>query len=76
MGFVLALIVAVLAAGWLKQQGVKRSKDDVFAGICGGVAKHFGWDTTVVRFVTFLLAVAYGFTLWAYIVAWIVLDEE
>lgn len=28
-----------------------RSNNRVLAGVCGGIAEHFGWDPTVVRVV-------------------------
>ena len=37
--------------------GIKRAKRDRWIlGVCGGVAHHFGWNSTVVRLVTILLA--------------------
>jgi phage shock protein C len=38
--------------------GIKRAKRDRWIlGVCGGVAHHFGWSSTVVRIITILLAV-------------------
>ncbi len=37
--------------------GIRRAKRDRWIlGVCGGVAHHFGWSSTVVRLVTILLA--------------------
>ena len=38
---------------------VKSSVDKVMFGVCGGVARYFGWDTTIVRLI-FVLATIFG----------------
>jgi phage shock protein PspC (stress-responsive transcriptional regulator) len=55
-----------------------RSKSDrMVAGICGGLAKYFNVDPTVVRLITVLgfFATASAF-FWAYLILWIVVPEE
>jgi phage shock protein PspC (stress-responsive transcriptional regulator) len=38
--------------------GVRRARRDRWIwGVCGGVAHHFGWNSTAVRLVTILLAI-------------------
>jgi phage shock protein C len=38
--------------------GIRRAKRDRWIlGVCGGVAHHFGWNSTVVRIVVVLLAI-------------------
>ena len=38
--------------------GIRRAKRDRWIlGVCGGVAHHFGWSSTVVRIVVVLLAI-------------------
>jgi phage shock protein C len=38
--------------------GIKRAKRCRWVlGVCGGVARHFGWDSNAVRFVTVILAI-------------------
>lgn len=54
-----------------------RSRSDrMIGGVCGGIAKYFNIDPTLVRllFVVGLLAV--GGTFWAYIIMMIVIPEE
>ena len=54
-----------------------RSRDDrVIAGVCGGIAKYFGIDSTVIRIITFLLIVPGGLSIWAYIVLAIIIPNE
>ena len=47
------------------------------AGVCAGLAEHYGWDLTWVRVLTVLIALfSSGAGLIAYIVFWIVMPEE
>jgi phage shock protein PspC (stress-responsive transcriptional regulator) len=75
-GLGIALIIAVLIAGYVKSQGVKRSRDSVIAGVCSGIARKMGWDLTVTRVIAFILACMGGCFIYAYIIMWIILDEE
>ncbi len=46
-----------------------RSSDNaVLAGICAGIAEHFGWDTGTLRLITLILILAGGISLWVYII--------
>lgn len=57
---------------------LKRSKNKVIAGVCGGIAERFGWDPALTRIGFLLLSVlSAGFpgTL-VYIVLWIVMPSE
>ncbi|WP_353959161.1 PspC domain-containing protein [Corynebacterium coyleae] len=51
--------------------------DKYIAGVCGGIAKYFGVDSTLVR-VVFILLVLAGVMpgLLAYIVAWMIMPAE
>ncbi len=38
--------------------GIRRAKRDRYiSGVCGGIARHFGWNSNAVRLVVVLLAV-------------------
>ena len=57
---------------------LERSMTDKYiAGVCGGIAKYFGVDSTLVR-VVFILLVLAGVMpgLLAYIVAWMIMPAE
>ncbi len=58
---------------------VLRSRSDrVIAGVCGGLAKSLGWNSTAVRIlyvIVSLLSAAFPGTL-AYIILWAVMPEE
>lgn len=46
------------------------------AGVCSGIARHLGWDVTLVR-VGFLLAfVFHGFGLIGYVIGWICMPRD
>lgn len=56
-----------------------RSRNDRWiAGVCGGIAKSLGWDSTVVRIlyvIVSILSVAFPGTI-AYLVLWLVMPQE
>lgn len=52
-----------------------KSRDKVFAGVCGGIAEYFGIDKTIVRLLTALLFLVAGTGLLAYIVAALVIPN-
>ena len=59
------------------QKKLFRSKTDKkLAGVCGGVAKYFSIDTTLVRLIWTLAIVCAGVGLLPYIVCAIVIPEE
>jgi phage shock protein PspC (stress-responsive transcriptional regulator) len=55
----------------------RRSRDDKkIAGLCGGFAQYYGWDPTLVRLLTVVLAfVTSGALALAYLVGWIIVPE-
>jgi len=55
-----------------------RSKDQMVAGVCAGIAEYFGWDKGVVRLVYLILSVfSVAFPgILVYIVLWIVMPED
>jgi len=52
----------------------KSRYDKRLAGVCGGIAAHFGWDAGRVR-LAFILMGLFGCGILLYIVLWIVLPE-
>jgi phage shock protein C len=53
-----------------------RSRDvRVIAGVCGGLALHYGWDVTVVRLILVFCVLCAGTGVLAYIIAWIIIPE-
>lgn len=52
----------------------KSQTDKKIAGVCGGIAEHFGFDATVLRVVWVITALFAGAGFWGYIIAAIVMD--
>jgi phage shock protein C len=54
----------------------RSSHDKMIAGVCGGLGQYFGIDSTVVRLIFVLLALAGGPGILAYIILWLVVPED
>ncbi len=50
--------------------------DRKIAGVCGGLARAYGWDPTLVRIAVLLLAVFTGVGLIGYVICWVVIPED
>jgi phage shock protein C len=46
------------------------------AGVCGGLAEHFGIDATLIRVLFVVLAVLGGSGLVLYVAMWIIVPKE
>lgn len=61
-------------------QPLRRSVYDArIAGVCGGIAEHFGWDPTVVRVAYVLLTVIPGaifLGVFIYFILWAVIPQR
>lgn len=58
-------------------EALRRSNSDrMIAGVCGGLAEHFGIDGAMLRLVTILLVLFGGLSLWVYIILWIIIPEQ
>ncbi|CAM3947168.1 PspC domain-containing protein [Smaragdicoccus niigatensis] len=54
-----------------------RTRDGkMIAGVCSGIARTYGWDTTVVRLVFLLSCLLPGPQFLIYLVLWIVIPQE
>ena len=49
--------------------------DAILCGVCGGIARYFNVDPTVVRVATVLLVVPGGMSLWVYIIAALIMPK-
>ena len=54
----------------------KSDDNRVLCGVCGGIARFFGVDPTLVRLATVLLVVPGGMSLWVYIIAALIMPKE
>ncbi len=62
----------------MSNKKLTRSDDRVLAGVCGGIAKHFGWDATIVRILYALISIfsaAFPGIL-VYIILWIIMPSN
>ena len=54
-----------------------RSEDRKIAGVCAGVAKHFGWDVRMLRMVWFVLAIVLvGSPILFYAILWFLMPDK
>jgi phage shock protein C len=53
----------------------RSATDRIISGVCGGLARYFGIDSTIVRLI-FVLAVLSGLSPLIYIVLWIIMPKE
>ena len=61
----------------MQSQRLYRSKSDrMFAGVCGGLAKYFSVDSTLVRLVFVLMFFLGGVGVLLYFILWIIMPEE
>lgn len=55
---------------------LQRTRDDRrLAGVCGGIAEYFGWDSTLVRIAWILLTLLGGSGILLYLIFWVVMPE-
>ena len=52
------------------------STDKKLAGVCGGFAKYFDVDPTLIRIILLVLVLCCGVGLLAYLVCWAVMPKE
>ena len=50
--------------------------DKKICGVCGGLAKYFDCDPTIIRLITALLALGFGTGILAYFIAALVIPNE
>lgn len=55
---------------------VRTMNDKKIAGVCGGIAKYFGVDPTIVRFILLALFLTYGVGLVVYLIGWVVMPRD
>jgi len=55
---------------------LQRARNDRrLAGVCGGIAEYFGWDSTLVRVAWILLTLLGGSGILLYLIFWVVMPE-
>jgi phage shock protein PspC (stress-responsive transcriptional regulator) len=54
----------------------RSSSDSLIAGVCGGIARHWGVDPTLVRVATAVLALSAGIGIIGYAAAWLLVARD
>ena len=60
----------------MKQALTRSASDKMIAGVCGGVARSFGIEASLVRILAVVLSLFFGVVLVIYIALWLVLPLE
>ena len=62
----------------MTQGRLARSRDNKWiAGVCGGIAQHFGWDADILRLVWVVLTVSTMFCGGIiYLILWLIMPQE
>ncbi len=53
-----------------------RTRNGVLAGVCGGIAEFFGLNASTIRWVTLLLILFGGLSIWVYILLWLIVPKK
>lgn len=60
-----------------KKRLTRSKKERMIAGVCGGLAEYFGWDSTLIRIVYVLATIFTAFAgIIIYFILWIIMPEE
>jgi phage shock protein C len=60
----------------MNQPLTRSASDKMIAGVCGGVARSFGIDASIVRILAVVLSLFFGVVLAVYLALWLVLPLE
>jgi phage shock protein PspC (stress-responsive transcriptional regulator) len=76
-GIALFAVLAIVLIGFSRAGIRRQSSDEVFGGVCSGIARHFGTTPNLVRVLTVLLALCTGGSVvLAYILLCFVLPKD
>ncbi len=61
----------------MEKRLVRLASDKKIAGVCAGLARYFGMDTSIMRIAYLVLTILSGSLLfWIYVILWLVLPQE
>jgi phage shock protein C len=60
----------------MNQPLTRSATDKMIAGVCGGIARSFGIDASIVRILAVVLSLFFGVVLVVYLALWLVLPLE
>ncbi len=56
---------------------LKRTKNKVVAGVCGGIAEYLGWSAPTTRLLYLILVIfTVGSPILVYLILWVLMPEE
>ena len=82
IAWLLLLVIALILMTNVKKENTmekrlyKSNTDKKLGGVCGGIAKYFGIDSTIVRLAWLVAVFCAGGGLIAYLIAYIVIPRE
>ncbi len=59
-----------------RKKRLYRTRNGVLAGVCGGIAEFFGLNASTIRWVTLLLILFGGLSIWVYIILWLIVPKK
>ena len=62
-------------ASYVQTRLIRPRQGRMIAGVCAGFALHYGWDLTLVRVITALIALFTGIGAVAYLILWVIIPE-
>lgn len=60
----------------MKKEICRINNGKMAEGVCGGIAKYFGIDVSIVRFVWLLLCLVGGMGIWLYLICTLAMPKE
>lgn len=60
----------------MKKEICRINNGKMAEGVCGGLARYFGIDVSIVRFVWLLLCLAGGIGIWPYLICTLAMPKE
>ncbi len=63
-------------AATMKKKLYKSQTDKKLCGVCGGIAEWLGIDSTIVRLIWVILTFCFGLSIFAYIIAALIMPNE
>jgi phage shock protein C len=60
----------------MKKRIYRSRKEKLVGGVCGGISNYFDVDPVLIRLIFLALLLIGGYTVLAYIIAWIIIPNE
>ena len=60
----------------MKKRIYRSRKEKLVGGVCGGISNYFDVDPVLIRLIFLALLLIGGYTILAYLVAWVIIPKE